>query len=104
MGSVVFLLSRREFSLFTASPLISCMLFAHNCVRLLCFGIHILQLLRTNLLSSRLNRMYGLPRCRMYIDGEEDAEGSLPKHMLTPGGMVKDVLESQHPYANNVDK
>lgn len=50
------------------------------------------------------NLMFGLPRCRMYIDGEEDAEGALPKHMLTPGGMVKDVLESQHPYSNNVDK
>ncbi|CAN0181713.1 unnamed protein product [Pylaiella littoralis] len=43
-------------------------------------------------------------RCRIYIDGEEDAEGSLPKHMLSPGGMVKDVLESQHPYANNMKK
>ncbi|CAN0118223.1 unnamed protein product, partial [Ectocarpus sp. 12 AP-2014] len=43
-------------------------------------------------------------RCRIYVDGEEDGEASLPQHMLTPGGMVKDVLESQHPYANNVDK
>eukprot|EP00752_Nemacystus_decipiens_P002251 g2132.t2 len=43
-------------------------------------------------------------RCRIYIDGEENGEASLPKHMLTPGGMVKDVLESQHPYANNMDK
>lgn len=38
------------------------------------------------------------------MDGEENGEASLPQHMLTPGGMVKDVLESQHPYANNVDK
>ena len=43
-------------------------------------------------------------RCRIYVDGDEDGEASLPKHMLTPGGMVKDVLESQHPYANNMDK
>lgn len=43
-------------------------------------------------------------RCRIYVDGEEDGEASLPKHMLTPGGMVKDVLESQHPYSNNLDK
>ena len=43
-------------------------------------------------------------RCRIYIDGEEDGEATLPKHMLTPGGMVKIVTETQHPYANNMDK
>ncbi|CAM9143892.1 unnamed protein product [Scytosiphon promiscuus] len=43
-------------------------------------------------------------RCRIYVDGEEDGEASLPNHMLTPGGMVKGVFESQHPYANNMDK
>lgn len=55
-------------------------------------------------LHAGVARVGFLPRCRIYIDGEEDGEALLPKHMLTPGGMVKNVLDSQHPYANNVDR
>lgn len=95
-----------RFSCFT----LYCLHSTQLCMHLLRFGAHVLQVLPTNLPSSRpithpiIVYTVEIPRCRIYIDGEEDAEGSLPKHMLTPGGMVKDVLESQHPYANNMDK
>lgn len=44
-------------------------------------------------------------RCRIYIDGEENAAANVPCHMLNPGaGMVKGTVESQHPYSNDLDK
>ena len=45
-----------------------------------------------------------LSRCRIYVDGEEDGEARLLNHMLTPGAIVHDVVESQHPYANNTNR
>lgn len=38
------------------------------------------------------------------MDGEEDGEARILNHMLTPGAIMHDVIESQHPYANNTDR
>lgn len=38
------------------------------------------------------------------MDGEEDGEARVFKHMLNPGAIVRNVFESQHPYANNTDR
>lgn len=44
-------------------------------------------------------------RCRIHIDGEQETEVDVPSHMLNAGVvMKKGVVESQHPYSNNLDK
>lgn len=45
-----------------------------------------------------------LDRCQIYVDGLKDGTAVVPKHMLTSGGMVQDIIESKHPYANNTDR
>ena len=55
-------------------------------------------------LTCTLHALLLFSRCRLYVDGEEDREARVLNHMLTPGAIVHDVLESQHPYANNTDR